>query len=170
MYWKRTAWAPKARRPTLKTAHVRPSSLTIWSNHFLCSLFFQCSNFSNFPILLFVHMEQVLHQFCSATPPSLMVLLVPILHEICLSFPKKYLTNRALSLFCQKQDIDVFSLATILHCQNSDISLSKCRYCSRLRDSHFFHPECKQPLRLPLGASKPFVGEAEGDPALGALW
>ena len=74
LYWKPTAWAPKARRPTLKTAHVRPSSLTIWSNHFLCSLFFQCSNLFNVKILLFVPMEQVFHQFCSSASPSLMVL------------------------------------------------------------------------------------------------
>ena len=38
-----------------------------------------------------------------------------------------------------------------------------------LGDGHFLHSECEQPLRLPLGTSKPFVGEAEGDPALGAL-
>ena len=50
----------------------------------------------------------------------------------------------------------------LYHCHNMDIVLTS-------DDGHFFHPECEQPLRLPLSASQPFKREAKGDPALGAL-
>ena len=72
-YCIRTAWAPKARRPTSKSTHVRPSSPSVWSNHILCSFYFEFSNLSNVQILLIGHVDQVFHKFCGAIPPSLMV-------------------------------------------------------------------------------------------------
>ena len=66
------AWAPKARRPTSKSTHVRPSSPSVWSNHILCSFYFEFSNLSNVQILLIGHVDQVFHKFCGAIPPSLM--------------------------------------------------------------------------------------------------
>ena len=119
MYWKRTAWAPKARRPTLKTAHLRPSSLTIWSNHFLYSLFFQCSNLFNFQILLFVPIDQVLHQFCGATPPSLMVLFFS-------SFP--YIRCDILSLTVSRNPIFTSLVFFPMEFKISQIGFSKFQY------------------------------------------
>ena len=72
-YCIRTAWAPKAWRPTLKSTHVRPSSPSVWSNHILCSFYFEFSYLSNVQILLNGHVDQVFHKFCGAIPPSLMV-------------------------------------------------------------------------------------------------
>jgi len=69
----RTAWAPKARRPTSKSIHVWPSSPSVWFNHILCSCHFDCLYLSNIQILLFVHVDQVFHMFRGAIPPSLMV-------------------------------------------------------------------------------------------------
>ena len=74
-YCIRTAWAPKARRPTSKSTHVRPSSPSVWSNHILCSFYFEFSYLSNVQILLNGHVDQVFHKFCGAIPPSLMVFL-----------------------------------------------------------------------------------------------
>ena len=72
-YCIRTAWAPKARRPTSKSTHVRPSSPSVWSNHILCSFYFEFSYLSNVQILRNGHVDQVFHKFCGAIPPSLMV-------------------------------------------------------------------------------------------------
>ena len=72
-YCIRTPWALKARRPTSKSTHVRPSSPSVWSNHILCSFYFEFSNLSNVQILLIGHVDQVFHKFCGAIPPSLMV-------------------------------------------------------------------------------------------------
>ena len=72
-YCIRTAWAPKVRGPTSKSTHVRPSSPSVWSNHILCSFYYEFSYLSNVQILLNGHVDQVFHKFCGAIPPSLMV-------------------------------------------------------------------------------------------------
>ena len=65
--------------------------------------------------------------------------------------------------FLSKARFWIYFLNRLLqHCHNMDIVLTS-------GDGHFFHPECEQPLRLPLSASQPFKREAKGDPALGAL-
>ena len=78
----RTAWAPKARRPTSKSIHVWPSSPSVWLNHILCSFHFDCLYLSNIQILLVIHVDQVFHMFCGAIPPSLMVFICDIWHCI----------------------------------------------------------------------------------------
>ena len=77
-YCIRTAWVLKARRLTSKSTHVRPSSPSVWSNHILCSFYFEFSNLSNVQILLIGHVDQVFHTFCGAIPPSLMVFFLVI--------------------------------------------------------------------------------------------
>ena len=64
--WRRESW------------HVRPSSPSVWTNHILCSFYFEFSNLSNVQILLVGHVDQVFHKFCGAIPPSLSSHLIPI--------------------------------------------------------------------------------------------
>ena len=90
-YCLRMDWRPKARRPTPKSTHIRPSSPAVWSNYFVCSYYFEFSNLSNVQILLIGHVDQVFHKFCGAIPPSLMVFLkIALIRAKANHFEKKH--------------------------------------------------------------------------------